>query len=374
MSEDALRGLRHYGQSIWLDQLRRGLLRSGALRWLMEEAGVHGLTSNPAILQDAIAGTHDYDKAITMLARRGRSVDSMYQALVLEDIRQVADLFSEVYHRTEWRDGLVSLEVSPHLARATEQSVTAARQLWAAIGRPNAMIKIPGTPEGLPAIERLIAEGINVNVTLLFSVEQYRHAAEAYMAGLETRAARGQSLGQIASVASFFVSRIDSAVDPLLENIAIASGPHAALDLRGRAAIATARAAYQLYREIVGSARFRNLSSAGGRTQRLLWASTSTKNPDYSDVLYVDALNGPDTVTTLPLETLEAYRDHGQPAPRLMQGWDEAHATVDELSSLGIDLTVVAEALQVEGVEKFIVAYDRLMSTLRAQRSAKMPE
>jgi len=370
MPHNPLRRLQDFGQSIWLDFIKRGMLFSGELQRLIEEDGLRGVTSNPAIFEKAIAGSRDYDKAIRALALAGKSTEAIYQALTVEDVRRAADLFRPVYDRTDGRDGFVSLEVSPHLAYNTDGTIAEARRLWKALDRPNVLIKVPATREGLPAIRQLIAEGININVTLLFGLPRYREVAEVYIAGLEARAARGEPLRSVASVASFFLSRIDVLIDPMLDKVMQEGGS----SLKGTVAIASARKAYQIYKEIFASERFRRLADLGARTQRLLWASTSTKNPAYSDVMYVDPLIGPDTVNTLPLETLSAYREHGQPAARLEEDLREADRVLRQLSEAGIDLDALTQQLEDEGVHKFIVPFDSLMAALEAKRAAALKE
>ena len=372
--KNPLRRLEQFGQSIWLDYIQRQMITSGELQSLIDEDGLKGITSNPAIFEKAIAGSQDYDGAIRDLVRRNKSVIDIYHDLTVADVQMAADAFRPLYDKLDGGDGFVSLEVNPHLARDTEGTVAEARQLWQAVGRPNLLIKVPGTPEGLPAITRLISAGINVNVTLLFGLTRYEQVAEAYLAGLEARLAQGESLRHVASVASFFLSRIDVLVDPVLERMAAAEGPNAqtAKNLRGEVAIACAKLAYAIYRRISGSERFKNLAAQGARSQRVLWASTSTKNPDYPDVKYVEPLIGPETINTLPPETLEAYRDHGDPASRLEEGLDRAAAVLQRLPELHIDLTQVTQQLEDEGIEKFNKPYDSLLKTLEAKRRAMM--
>lgn len=368
MKENPLRKLEAFGQSIWLDFIRRGMLVSGELAQLIEQDGLGGVTSNPAIFEKAISETGDYDQAIRELAEN--RAEEIYDRLTVEDIRRTADLFRSIHEKTDGRDGFVSLEVSPHLARDTAGTLTEARRLWQKVARPNVMIKIPGTREGLPAIRQLIREGLNINVTLLFSLSRYREVAEAYLAGLEERAADKRPLQGISSVASFFLSRIDVLADPLLERAMRAEGPSAALasELRGEVAIASAKAAYQIYLEIFNSERFRRLAEKGAFSQRLLWASTGSKNPEYSDVKYVEALIGPETVNTLPLETLAAYRDHGRPAARLTEGEIEARRRLERLPEVGIDLDALTRQLEDEGVEKFVKPFDNLLKSLESKR------
>jgi len=371
MKTNPLLELTKLGQSIWMDYLDRGRIASGQLQRHIAEDGLRGVTSNPSIFQKAITGGHIYEGPIDDLARKGLSVGQIYEAITTRDVQLAADLFRPLFDSLDGRDGFVSLEVSPHLANDTEATIEEARRLWAAVGRPNAMIKVPATKAGLPAIERLVAEGININVTLLFGLGRYQEVAEAYLAGLESRAARNQPV-RIASVASFFLSRIDVLVDARLDALA-GSGRiqrEQADRLRGQVAIACARVAYQMYKEIVGGERFRALASKGARPQRLLWASTSTKNPAFSDVKYVEALIGPDTINTVPIETFNAYRDHGAPAPRLEEDLDEARAVLAELRHAGIDLDEVTKRLEEEGVRKFIEPYDRLLETITHRRDA----
>jgi transaldolase len=374
-----LRRLEKFGQSIWLDYIRRQMITSGELKRLIDEDGLKGMTSNPAIFEKAIAGSNDYDEAIAKLVGQNKSVLDIYHDLTVEDVQMAADAFRPLYDQTDGNDGFVSLEVNPHLARNTEGTIAEARQLWTAVNRPNILIKVPGTPEGLPAITTLIGEGINVNVTLLFGLPRYEKVAEAYIAGLEARLGKGHSLVRVASVASFFLSRIDVLLDPVLEKKAAYGGPYneflirqarAAKDLIGEVAIASAKLAYVIYKRVFGTERFKALAIKGARTQRALWASTSTKNPAYSDVKYVEPLIGPDTINTLPPETLEAYRDHGDPAPRLEEGVDLAAAILQRLPELHIDLNQVTQQLEDEGIEKFNKPYDSLLKTLETKRQS----
>ena len=371
IKENSLLKLEHFGQSIWMDFIRRGTIVSGELKQLIEEDGLGGVTSNPSIFEKAIAESHDYDEAIRALTLEGKSVDQIYAALTVEDIQRTADLFRPVYDRLNGADGFVSLEVSPYLAHDTAATIADARRLWAAVARPNAMIKVPGTIEGLPAIQQLIGEGINVNITLLFGLPRYRHVAEAYLAGLETLAAQGKPLRSVASVASFFLSRIDVLLDPALEKLIATDKSKADLagQFRGQVAILSAKAAYEIYKENFASERFRKLKAQGARTQRLLWASTSTKNPAYNDLKYMEALIGPETVDTVPLETLAAYRDHGDPALRLADGVANASRTLRRLGEVGIDLDATTQQLEDEGVRKFAEAFDVLMKTLKEKQA-----
>jgi transaldolase len=375
MRENPLQRLEQLGQSIWIDYLSRAMLVSGELVSLIQEDGVTGITSNPAIFEKAIAESSDYDAAIAELARQGLTAGEIYENMVVDDIRMTADLLRPVYDRLNGKDGFVSLEVSPHLARDSAGTVAEARRLWERVDRPNIFIKVPGTREGLGAIRQLISEGINVNVTLLFGLPRYRAVAEAYLDGLSERAARGLPLERVFSVASFFLSRIDVLVDPLLVQLAQGEGRNAqmASSLKGETAIACAKVARRIYREVIAENRFQALAARGGHPQRVLWASTGTKDPSYSDVKYVEPLIGPDTINTVPLETLAAYRDHGRPALRLEQGVQEAQQVLDRLAELGIDINAVTQQLEDEGVEKFIRPFDSLMQHIEEKRVAALP-
>jgi transaldolase/glucose-6-phosphate isomerase len=367
-----LRTLETVGQSVWLDSIRRSMVREGGLGRLVHDDGLRGVTSNPAIFEKAISGGSDYREAIAELAG-DRSLDAkaLYERLAVEDIRDAADVLASVYRESEGRDGFVSLEVSPHLARDTAATVDEARRLWRSVDRPNLMIKVPGTPEGIPAFETLIAEGINVNVTLLFSRAVYERVAEAYLSGLERRLAAGATIAGVASVASFFVSRIDTAVDGRLET-RLAGADEATRrrvgELRGRVAIANAKLAYQHYRGLVASSRWQHLAARGARPQRLLWASTSTKNPVYRDVLYVEELIGEDTVNTMPPATFDAFRDHGVAKPTLAAGVAQARAVLVDLGAAGVDLESVTDELLDDGLRLFSEAFDRLLAAVEASR------
>jgi transaldolase len=366
MTDNPLKQLGTFGQSVWLDYIRRDLITSGRLRAMIETDGLRGMTSNPAIFQKAIGESHEYDLDIKAMARAGKGIPEIYESLSQQDVQGAADAFRQVYEATDGADGYVSLEVNPHLARDTDGTIAEARRLWRALDRPNVLIKVPATREGLPAIRQLVSEGISVNVTLLFGLPRHREVAEAYLAGLEARAAQGKPLQRVASVASFFLSRLDARVDPLLESFFPQGAKAADLagQLHGQLAIASARLAYQGWKELFGSSRFRDLARRGARPQRLLWASTGTKNPDYSDVKYVEALIGPDTVNTIPPETLAAYRDHGQPAARLERDLPEARAVFEGLAELGILVSDVTQQLEDAGVEQFNVPFDHLMQAL----------
>jgi transaldolase len=370
MTESPLRALLRCGQSPWLDFIQRGLLRSGELGRMVEHWGIRGVTSNPTIFEKAIAHSSDYDDETAALRAAGADADDIYEALVVDDIQAAADVLAPIYERTELADGFVSLEVSPHLVRDTAGTVSEARRLWALVDRPNLMIKVPGTLEGLAAVSALIADGINVNVTLLFSVARYRDVADAYMRGLESALAAGRPLDSVASVASFFLSRIDSMVDPLLDAIAARGGTDAvtARALRGETAIASAVEAYRYFRLALRGPRFERLAQRGARPQRLLWASTGTKDPAYSDIKYIEPLIAPDTVNTMPLATLEAYDDHGRPAVRLTGDAEAGADVLARLDEVGIDLDAVTDRLLEEGIAKFIEPFDALHRRLGAAR------
>jgi transaldolase len=354
------------GQSIWLDDIRRSMITSGQLRKMIEQDGLRGMTSNPSIFEKAIVGSHDYDKAIQLLVKTGKNATEIYEALTEQDVRDAADCFRVVYDKSEGRDGYVSLEVNPHLAHDTEGTIAEAQRLWKRVNRPNIFIKVPGTIEGLPAITQLIREGINVNVTLLFGLKRYRAVTEAFMEGLQARLADGHTLDKLSSVASFFLSRIDVLLDPLFDGM-IAHGRErgeTAKKLKGQVAIASAKIAYQIYKDIFSPELFGSLAEQGARPQRVLWASTGTKNPAYSDIKYVESLIGPGTINTVPLETLNAYKDHGKPKLTLEEDVDNAEWVYGQLPRLGIDMEKVAHQLEDEGVQKFITPFDQLMATI----------
>ena len=372
--ENPLKELARYGQSVWLDYIRRSLITTGELARLIREDGLRGMTSNPAIFEKAIAGSTDYTQALEELSKQHLEPGAIFERLAVKDIQDAADVLRSVYDQTNRRDGYVSLEVSPQLAYKTQETIAEARRLWKEVGRENVMIKVPGTREGIPAFRQLISEGININVTLLFAQEVYEQVAEAYIAGLEEFVKRGGDARRMASVASFFVSRIDTLVDGQIEErIKSAKTPVEQIALRnllGKVAVANAKMAYQLYKRIVGGTRWKALADRGAQTQRVLWASTSTKNPAYSDVLYVEDLIGPDTVNTIPPATFDAFRDHGHPRPTLEQGVDEARATLENLEKAGISLKAATDQLTVEGVKLFAEAFDKLLEAV-GKRSAK---
>ena len=374
MPGNPLLEIQRYRQSIWYDFIRRSLLASGKLQHLIDQDGVCGITSNPAIFEKAIAGSPDYDDHIGDIQRGGDlPAEAIYEHLAIEDIRRAADLLAPLHKSTGGRDGYVSLEVSPYLADETEPTLAEARRLWAVVDRPNLMIKVPATAAGLPAIRRLISEGVNINATLLFSQKVYEAVADAYMGGLEQLAAAGKDISGVGSVASFFVSRIDTLVDSLInERMASATQEErrALGGLLGKVAIANAKLAYVTYRQIVTSERWQVLATRGAQTQRLLWASTSTKNPDYPRSIYVDELIGPDTVNTVPAETLAWFRDHGHARPSLTEGIQQAHDTMARLDELGISLEHVTSQLLQEGVELFAESFDKLLGAIERKRRA----
>ncbi len=359
-----LRETQALGQSLWLDNISRTLISSGNLARLITDDGLQGMTSNPSIFDKAFSETDEYDVEIKRLARAGAGTQEVYDALTTADIRDALDLFRPVYDADRGLDGYVSLEVSPLLARDSAETLSEARRLWNALARPNAMIKIPGTEEGLPAIEEALFEGINVNVTLLFSVDAYEKVAQAHIRALKRRHQAGKPLGHVASVASFFVSRIDSAVDAWIEG----QKPESS-HLLGKIAIANAKNAYRVYQNLYEGSDFAPLAAAGAQVQRLLWASTGTKNPAYPDTLYVDELIGPKTVNTVPPATYEAFRDHGKPALTLTQGHDKAMAELKALADAGLDLDQVTGKLLDEGIRQFVKSFEKLMAGLDEKRA-----
>ncbi|MGH7559586.1 MAG: transaldolase [Gemmatimonadales bacterium] len=364
MPENPLVALGRLGQSIWLDFITRRLVASGRLAGLIEGDGLRGMTSNPTIFEKAISGSEDYDEDIRRLAADGATPARIFEKLAVTDVRSACDLFRPLYDATGGADGLVSLEVNPELAHDTEGTAAEAARLWSAVDRPNAMIKIPGTRAGLGAISGAIADGINVNVTLLFSVARYAEVIAAFQEGLDRRAASGQPVARIASVASFFVSRVDGQVDPRLDQRTPASS------VRGRAAIANAAEAYGLFGRSLASPAWQRLAKLGARPQRPLWASTSTKDPAYPDTYYVDALIAPDTVNTLPPDTLDAYRDHGRPEVRLPAAQQDAPGVLRALREAGIDLDQVTAWLEDDGVAKFAASYRQLLAGIEAKAHA----
>lgn len=367
MKNSPLLTIQNLGQSIWLDYIQRTLLTSGEFQHLIDNDGVCGVTSNPSILEKAIVEHHDYDTAIQIM--KGADANVVYEHLAIEDLQQAADLLRPVYEKTEGRDGFVSFEVSPLLAYDTKATVQEAARLWQTLDRPNALIKVPATPEGVVAIQQLIVDGINVNVTLLFGLQRYQEVAQAYLDGLEIRVAQGKSLSCVASVASFFLSRIDKLVDSKLDALATKSTQQQIKKLRGETAIASAKLAYQKYKRFYSGERWQRLAAAGARSQRLLWASTSAKDPAYSTTKYVEALIGADTINTLPLDLLTTYRNYGDPAVRLENNIEAARNSLAKLTDFGLDLNAIAEQLEKEGVQKFSSAYNTLLESLRQRIS-----
>ncbi|HEX9688127.1 MAG TPA: transaldolase [Thermoanaerobaculia bacterium] len=374
MSSNPLEKLKKLGQSVWYDYIRRDLFTTGELDRLIREDGLAGMTSNPTIFQKAIAETELYDEDIRRAGSEGKEPFAIFDQLSIEDVQRAADLFRPVYDRARGGDGYVSIEVGPHLASDTEASIREARRLWEACGRPNVMVKIPGTAAGVPAIRQCLADGVNINITLLFSVSRYREVMEAYLSALEERIGAGRPVESLHSVASFFVSRVDTNIDKKLDRIVKEDGESdrgkEARELRGQAAIANARLAYLAFREVFGSPRFASLARRGARIQRPLWASTSTKDPAYPDLYYVEALIAPDTVDTMPPETFSAYRDHGNPQVRIFESLEGARRVFPRLEALGIDEREVSRELEEEGVKKFSGSYDSLLKALAEKEKA----
>lgn len=364
--------LAELGQSLWYDNIERGLLENGGMAGMIDRGEIRGVTSNPTIFMNAITRSADYDAGLAPLVEAGHSAEDIFWQLAIEDIQAAADLFLPLYRQTDGGDGFVSLEVNPALAHDTEATLHEAQTLWHRVDRPNLMVKIPATQAGIPAIRAAIAAGINVNVTLIFARERYADVMDAYLSGLEDRVAAGLPLGDIASVASFFVSRLDTNIDGQLQHIIRGGGPRAteAEALLGRAAVANARLAYADFRRVFASDRFAQLQAKGAVVQRPLWASTGTKNPAYSDVVYVDELIGPDTVNTVPPQTLAAFLDHGEVRPTLDGEPGEAQAVIDRLETLGISLAAVTEQLEREGVKSFADAFTALLAAVDAKLTA----
>ncbi len=367
-----LRELEALGQSLWLDDIDRGHLRSGLFERLINEEGLRGATGNPTIFEHAIDHGTAYDEQMRQLIAQGKDAQAIYETLAMTDVRQVADLLRPIYDRTEGQDGFVSIEVSPYLAQDTEGTLAEVRRFWDTIDRPNLMVKIPSTPAGVPAIRQALASGININITLIFSIENYLQVAEAYLGALEERIAAGKDINRIASVASFFVSRVDVLVDTLLEDKIKAVGEAAQQQklkaLEGKAAIANARLAYQEFKRLFSGPRFAALKPRGARVQRPLWASTSTKNPAYRDVLYVEELIGPDTVNTMPLTTIESFHEHGRVRLSIEDQLREAKAQLATLADVGIHYDQVTRQLQEEGVQKFTDSFHTLFQCIDKKR------
>jgi transaldolase len=363
MATNNVKQIHDFGQSIWLDFIDRQILKSGKLKQMIEEDGLRGVTSNPAIFEKAISSSSDYDADIATLSKDGQTTEELFFELAVKDIQDACDVFDPVYNdEVVGADGYVSLEVSPFLALDTEGTAKQAEELWKKVDRKNVMIKIPGTQPGLAAIRQTIAKGINVNVTLLFGLERYEAVTEAYISGLEDHLAAGHSIGHISSVASFFLSRIDVVVDPLLEEKGEKS-------LMGEVAIASAKKAYEIYKRVFSTERWQKLADQGAKPQRLLWASTGSKNPAFKDTKYVEALIGPDTVDTVPLETIDAFRDHGIAANNLESGLEEATKTLEKLKELGIDLDAITQQLEDEGIDKFNKPFEKLLKAIEEQKN-----
>lgn len=362
--------LREFGQSVYVDEIRRSWFEDGTLRDLIERDGLRGVTSNPAIFQKAIAESTEYDDQVAHLARGGMDAGAIYEEVVVDDIAHAADLFRPEWDASDGRYGWVSLEVDPHLAHDTDGTIAEARHLSARVDRPNVFIKVPATAAGVPAIERLLTEGIPVNITLLFGLERYRQVREAHLNALEARVAAGRT-ADVASVASFFLSRIDVAIDPLLDDVASRGGGETAAKtarLKGQIAVANAKLAYRDYEATIAGERWRGLVAAGARPQRLLWASTSTKNPDYPATMYVEPLVGRDTVNTMPTATLDAYREHGEPRETIRENLDQAEIMMRDLHEVGIDIDAITARLEDEGIDKFTDPFDRLSTALEEAR------
>jgi len=366
--------LKALGQSVWYDNIDRSQLVSGQFKRLLDEDGICGVTANPTIFEKSISSGHAYDEQINQLIREGKSTNEIYEALIIQDIRTVADILRPIYDSANRQDGFVSLEVSPDLAHDTEGTLSEVRRFWKMVDRPNLMIKIPGTLEGIPAVLQALTEGINVNITLIFSISTYRQVAEAFISALEARRTAGEDISHMASVASFFVSRVDTLVDKLLEDKVKAtsntSEQQHLKSLEGKAAIANARLVYQDFKKIFNTPRFAALKQAGAYVQRPLWASTSTKNPAYRDVLYAEELIGPDTVDTMPLETIENFRDHGRVRLSIEDNLEEAHQVFDALEKIGIHYDQVTKQLQDEGVQKFADSFHTLFEGIAEKRKA----
>lgn len=361
MATNRVKQIHSFGQSIWLDFINREIIKSGELKKLIDEDGVRGVTSNPAIFEKAITSSSDYDADIAELAKTTTDNEELFFGLAVKDIQSATDLFKGVYEESKGVDGYVSLEVSPFLALKEKETAEQAEKLWKAVDRKNVMIKIPGTKPGLGAIRSSTAKGININVTLLFGLPRYEEVAEAYIAGLEDHLAAGHSIAHITSVASFFLSRIDVLVDPMLDE-------KGAPELKGEVAIASAKKAYEIYKRIFSGPRWEKLAAQGAKPQRLLWASTSSKNPSFKDTKYVEALIGKDTVDTVPLETIEAFRDHGIVANTLEQGLDQATAVLEKLKAVGIDIDKITQQLEDEGVDKFNKPFEKLLQAIEDQK------
>jgi transaldolase len=362
MATNRVKQIHSFGQSIWLDFIDRDIIKSGGLKKLIDEDGVRGVTSNPAIFEKAITSSSDYDAEIKTLAKTSRNNEELFFNLAITDIKNATDLFKGIYDESKGTDGFVSLEVSPFLALKTKETADQAEKLWKQVDKKNVMIKIPGTQPGLAAIRQSIGKGININVTLLFGLPRYEEVTEAYISGLEDHLAAGHHIGHISSVASFFLSRIDVLVDPMLDEKGLG-------DLKGEVAIASAKKAYEIYKRVFSGPRWEKLAAQGAQPQRLLWASTSSKNPAFKDTKYVEALIGADTVDTVPLETIEAFRDHGIAENTLELGLDKATETLDRLKKAGIDIDQITQQLEDEGIEKFNKPFEKLLKAIEDQKN-----
>jgi len=364
MSTNTIKQLHQQGQSVWQDDISRDMLTSGLLQERID-LGIRGVTSNPTIFQKAIATGHAYDEDIIRLLGDNLAIEEIFQTLAVKDIQDACDLFRPIYDASQGEDGFVSLEVLPSLARDTEGTLANARVLWKAVDRPNLMVKVPGTDEGAPAIEELLFEGLNINVTLLFSLANYERVATAYISALQRRADAGLPIDRIASVASFFVSRVDTAADKLLDAV----GSDEARALKGKVAVANAQLAYERFESMFSRDTFRKLAAAGAKVQRPLWASTGTKNPAYSDVLYVEMLIGPDTVNTMPVATIEAFLDHGTVARTVDADYAAAHRVAQDLDAVAVSLDEITTKLENDGIDSFMASYDDLLAGVEAKRS-----
>ena len=361
MENNRVKKIHDLGQSIWLDFFDREIMNTGKLKKLIEDDGISGVTSNPSIFKSAISDSSDYDEDIRAFSQQKSSNDDIFFRLAVKDIKRATGFFKSAYEKNNGEDGFVSLEVSPHLAYDTDGTIKQARELWKEVDRKNAMIKIPGTAEGLPAIRKCISEGININITLLFGLTRYQEVTDAYISGLEDRVKANQPISQISSVASFFLSRIDVLIDPMLQEKGLDN-------LKGEVAIASAKKAYEIYKDVFTSERFKKLEAKGARRQRVLWASTSSKDPSFSDVKYLEALIGNETINTIPIETLEAFNDHGNAENRLGNDLDKATHVLAQLNEKGIDINIITQKLEDVGIKKFNLDYDDLLETIEKEK------
>jgi transaldolase/transaldolase/glucose-6-phosphate isomerase len=361
MQSNKVKSIHEWDQSIWIDFFDRNLMNEGILKQLIENDGIRGVTSNPSIFAKAISNSTDYNEDIKILSRQKNNNNDIFWGLAIKDIQRAADIFKPVYEESKGTDGFVSLEVSPELAHNTDGTIQQAMKLWKALERKNVMIKIPSTKEGLPAIKKCVSEGLNINITLLFGLPRYREVVEAYISGLEDRLKINKPIDHIASVASFFLSRIDVLVDPMLEERGLGI-------LKGEVAIASAKKAYEIYKNVFNEERFKKLEEKGAKRQHLLWASTSSKNPAFSDIKYVEALIGPKTINTIPLKTLEAFRDHGKAENRLESDLDKATDILLQLKDKGIDINSITQNLEEDGVKKFNKSYEKILEAIENKK------